>query len=160
MKARGASHFIRSSLLRLRLNRGNPTAKTGVECVAGDVMDVPRRLIHRRTCPRASLSYCSLIPRDCTIMITTFKKTSFRHQLHNIEGWIDRVDLGQRRLYLRTGSRDRYGLCILIPEDCEIRHETHSLHLRSLLPCDVVSVGYQENEVGARIARHIEVNGN
>lgn len=93
-------------------------------------------------------------------MITTFKKTHFRHQLLSIEGWIDRVDVSQRRLYLRTGSRDRFGSCIVVPLECEIHHDMHHLHLRSLLPCDAVSIGYVENEVGARIAQRIEVNGN
>jgi hypothetical protein len=93
-------------------------------------------------------------------MITTFKKTHFRNQLLNIEGWIDRVDISQRKLYMRAGSRDRYGFCILVPADCEIRHELHHLQLRSLLPCDAVSISYMENEVGARIAQRIEVNGN
>lgn len=92
-------------------------------------------------------------------MINTTKKTTLRHKLQVLEGWIERVDHSNRRLHVRTGSRDRFGVCVLIPDHCDIRHQQHHLHLTSLLPCDPISIAYEEDEFGARIAQSIEVAG-
>ena len=43
-----------------------------------------------------------------------------------LEGWIDRVDLSNRRLHVRTGSRDSIGVTVDIPDECEIHHENSS----------------------------------
>lgn len=90
-------------------------------------------------------------------MIDTTKKKTTRIKLHTLEGWVERVDLSNRRLHVRAGSRDKFGVCILIPDDCDIRHDLHHLQLSSLLPCDAISVAYQEDENGARIAHSIEM---
>lgn len=92
-------------------------------------------------------------------MITTTKKNTFRQKLLALEGWIERVDHTNRRLHVRTGSRDTVGVCVLIPDHCDIRHQQHHLQLKSLLPCDPVSIAYAEDELGARIAQTIEVAG-
>ena len=88
---------------------------------------------------------------------TTKKKTITRTKLHILEGWVERVDLTSRRLHVRTGSRDKFGVCVLIPDHCDIRHELHHLQLSSLLPCDAISIAYQEDENGARVAQTIEM---
>jgi hypothetical protein len=79
------------------------------------------------------------------------------HRAQLLEGWVERVDLHNRRLHVRTGSRDRIGTCVLIPDDCAILHAGNGLRLQSLLPCDAINIRYQEGANGARIARTIEV---
>jgi len=93
------------------------------------------------------------------IMIDTSsrKKKGLRHPLHHLEGWIERVDLNKRRLHVRTGSKDRYGVCVLIPDQCHIRHQRYHLQLSSLLPCDAISIDYEEDENGARSDQAIEM---
>ena len=88
---------------------------------------------------------------------TSKKKTGLRARLQVLEGWIERVDLSNRRLHVRTGSRDKFGVCVLIPDQCDIRHQLYHLQLSSLLPCDAISVSYQEDENGARIAQTVEM---
>lgn len=88
---------------------------------------------------------------------TTKKKTSGRTRLHKLEGWVERVDLSNRRLYVRTGSRDKFGVCVLIPEQCDIRHQLYHLQLTSLLPCDAISISFLEDDNGARIAHTVEM---
>lgn len=88
---------------------------------------------------------------------TTRKKSLARSRLLTLEGWIERVDLSNRRLHVRTGSKDKFGVCVLIPNHCDIRHQLHHLQLSSLLPCDAISIAYQEDEYGARIAQTIEM---
>jgi len=91
-------------------------------------------------------------------MIDTTKKTmTHRSKLLQLEGWVERVDHSNRRLHIRTGSKDKFGVCVLIPYHCDIRHIQHHLQLASLLPCDQLSIGYQEDEFGARVAQTIEL---
>lgn len=98
------------------------------------------------------------IERGSNIMIeTTRKKSSIRTKLQILEGWIERVDLSNRRLHVRTGSRDKFGVCVLVPDQCDIRHQLYHLQLSSLLPCDAISVSYQQDENGARIAHTVEM---
>jgi hypothetical protein len=85
------------------------------------------------------------------------RKKGLRHPVHQLEGWIERVDLSKRRLHVRTGSRDKYGVCVLIPDDCPIHHQRYHLQLSSLLPCDAICIDYEEDENGARIAQKIEM---
>lgn len=88
---------------------------------------------------------------------TTKKKTIQRSRLHILEGWIERVDQSNRRLHVRTGSKDKHGVCVLIPDQCDIRHQQHHLQLTTLMPCDQLSIAYQEDEFGARVAQSIEL---
>ncbi|HQR05726.1 MAG TPA: hypothetical protein PLN21_02835 [Gemmatales bacterium] len=88
---------------------------------------------------------------------TTKKKRIQRSRLQVLEGWIERVDQSNRRLHVRTGSKDKHGVCVLIPDHCDIRHLQHHLQLATLLPCDQLSIAYQEDEFGARIAQSIEL---
>lgn len=74
-----------------------------------------------------------------------------------MEGWVERVDISNRRLHVRTGSRDKFGVCVIIPDHCDIRHQLYHLQLSSLLPCDAISIAYQEDENGARIAQTVEM---
>ncbi len=91
-------------------------------------------------------------------MIDTTKKTmTHRSKLLQLEGWVERVDHSNRRLHIRTGSKDKFGVCVLIPDHCDIRHIQHHLQLTSLLPCDQLSIAYQEDEFGARVAQTIEL---
>jgi hypothetical protein len=88
---------------------------------------------------------------------TLMKKSVLRRQLLTLEGWVDRVDHHKRQLHIRTGSRDRFGVCVLIPDHCEIKHSQHHLQLRSLLPCDPVSISYEEDDLGGRVAQVVEI---
>ncbi|MFT3878705.1 MAG: hypothetical protein QM703_03480 [Gemmatales bacterium] len=91
-------------------------------------------------------------------MIDTTRKTPLqRHRLQKLEGWVERIDQSNRRLHVRTGSKDKFGVCILIPDQCDIRHLQHHLQLSTLMPCDQLSIAYQEDEFGARIAQSIEL---
>ena len=92
-----------------------------------------------------------------TMIDTTRKKTIARTRMLALEGWIERVDLSNRRLHVRTGSKDKFGVCVLIPDHCEIRHLSHHLQLTSLMPCDAINIAYLEDENGARIAQTIEM---
>jgi hypothetical protein len=76
---------------------------------------------------------------------------------HLLEGWVERVDLHNRRLHVRTGSRDRVGVTVHIPQECAIRHDGFELRLQSLLPCDAINVSYRQDDNGARIAQLIEM---
>lgn len=88
----------------------------------------------------------------------TKKKSILRRQLLTLEGWVERVDHANRKLHVRTGSRDKFGVCVLIPDDCEIMHNLHHLQLRLLLPCDPVSIAYEEDEFGGRVAQTVEID--
>lgn len=91
-------------------------------------------------------------------MINTIKtKKMIRGKLHQLEGWVERVDHYNRRVHVRTGSKDKFGLCVLIPDQCDIRHLQHHLQLTSLLPCDQLSIAYMEDEFGGRVAQSIEL---
>jgi hypothetical protein len=91
-------------------------------------------------------------------MIDTTTKTMLRRgRDHLIEGWIERVDAQNRRLHVRTGSRDRIGASVQVPEDCEIHHEGYHLGLQSLLPCDAVNIRYSLDAEGVRLATNIEL---
>ncbi len=85
------------------------------------------------------------------------KVTHLREQQHTLEGWIERVDHSNRRLHIRTGSRDKFGCTVLVPEQCEITHNLLHLQLHSLLPCDPVQIVYEEDDLGGRIARTVEI---
>lgn len=85
-------------------------------------------------------------------------KAIHRSKQQRLEGWIERIDLSNRRLYVRTGSRDKFGVCVLIPDQCDIRHLQHHLRLTTLLPCDQLSIAYHEDEFGAKVAQSIELN--
>lgn len=88
---------------------------------------------------------------------TTRQKTIYRSKPQKLEGWVERIDLSNRQLHVRTGSKDKYGVCVLIPDHCDIRHSHHHLQLATLLPCDQISIAYQEDEFGARLAQSIEL---
>lgn len=88
---------------------------------------------------------------------TTKKKVMQRSRQHLLEGWIERIDPLNRRLHLRTGSKDKHGICVLIPDQCDIRHLQHHLQLTTLMPCDQLSIVFQEDEFGGRIAQSIEL---
>lgn len=90
-------------------------------------------------------------------MIEVAAPITQRSRLNLLEGWVERVDLNNRRLHVRTGSRDRIGSCLVIPEDCTIQHQGFDFHLRSLLPYDAISITYQEEADGLRIAHAIEL---
>lgn len=94
---------------------------------------------------------------NTTMIDTTKKKTIHRSRLQVLEGWIERVDQSNRRLHVRTGSKDKHGVCVLIPDQCDIRHLQHHLQLTTLMPCDQLSIAFQEDEFGARIAQSIEL---
>ncbi len=87
----------------------------------------------------------------------TISQTIKRTRVQMLEGWVDRIDLGTRRLHVRTGSRDRIGVCVQIPDDCAIEHAGYLLRLQSLMPCDAINIAYQEDDNGLRIAQSIEV---
>ena len=96
--------------------------------------------------------------KESTTMIDTIRKKTFeRHRLQMLEGWVERIDQSNRRLHVRTGSKDKFGVCVLIPDQCDIRHQQHHLLLSTLMPCDQLSIAYQEDEFGARIAHSIEL---
>ncbi len=91
-------------------------------------------------------------------MIDTVKKKPIqRSKLQRLEGWIERIDQSNRRLHVRMGSKDKHGVCVLIPDQCDIRHQQHHLQLATLMPCDQLSISYQEDEFGARVAQSIEL---
>lgn len=75
-----------------------------------------------------------------------------------LEGWVERVDAHNRRLHVRTGSRDRHGSFVLVPEGCEIHHEGYRLGLQSLLPCDAVNIHYTQDADGTRVAHSVELS--
>lgn len=88
---------------------------------------------------------------------TTKKKSIQRSRMQKLEGWVERIDQSNRRLHVRTGSKDKFGVCVLIPDQCDIRHLQHHLQLSTLMPCDQLSIAFQEDEFGARIAHSIEL---
>jgi hypothetical protein len=91
-------------------------------------------------------------------MIDTTLRPSLRLQRTQVlEGCIEGVDLQNRRLHIRTGSRDRFGACVQVPEDCDIHHESFELALHSLLPWDAVNIHYTEDAAGQRVAQRVEV---
>ena len=92
------------------------------------------------------------------MIITKTKITTRLARGQLFEGWIERVDIATRRLHVRTGSRDTTGVCVSVPEECEIRHAEYHLALQSLLPCDAVNIRYLVDEQGAWIAQNVELD--
>lgn len=91
-------------------------------------------------------------------MIDTTIRTTIRMTRPQLfEGWVERVDTANRRLHVRTGSRDRLGACIEVPLECDIHHDGFRLGLQSLLPCDAVNIFYTQKADGARIATDVEL---
>jgi hypothetical protein len=93
------------------------------------------------------------------MIITKSKITTRLARGRLLEGWIERIDLSNGRLHLRTGSRDTIGVCVSVPDECEIHHEGYHLLLQSLQACDSVNITYLVDEQGLRIAQDIEVSG-
>jgi hypothetical protein len=91
------------------------------------------------------------------MIVTKTRITTRLSRSHLIEGWIERVDLQNHRVHVRTGSRDKFGVCVHVPDECTIHHESHELTLHSLLPCDAVNIHYLQDEHGARIAHRVEL---